>query len=215
MTTQRHKFATILSTGLLASLFVATSQASAQGTATGPFTGHPVVTGPEVLIGDPNNPQPIDLDPNGLPWSKGIFDPNILLGVGGPLDMYETIVNVGTEAWGDWHEEILGPPAGLPPAIWSSVVSMEVNGSPITFTATGLGSQTLWLDNFSQPVLPGDVLTIHKVAEVFPNSAGATGVPLMRIEEYPTPYIPEPTTLALLGLGLIGVSLQRRSRATS
>lgn len=195
----------------LLTVLLCANHAAAQGTATGPGTSHPVVTGPMVLIGDITSPQPIDLDPNGPPWSKGIFDPDILLATGGPLDMFETIQNVGTEPWGDWHEEILEPPAGLPPATWLSVVSMEVNGSPITFTASGLGTQTLWLDNFSQPVLPGDILTIHKVAEVLPNSAGATGEPLMRIIEYPTP-VPEPTTCLLLGLGLAGIALPRNRR---
>ncbi len=182
----------------------------AQGTASGPATSHPVQPGPIVLVGDPNNPQPIDLDPNGPPWSKGIFDPNIILATGGPLDIVETIVNVGTEAWGDWHEEILAPPAGLPPAIWNSVTSMEVNGNPITFSTMGLGTQELWLDNFSQPVLPGDVLVIRKQAEVFPNSAGATGTPLIRMIEFPTP-VPEPTTL-LLGLVGLGVMMTRASQ---
>ncbi len=36
-----------------------TSTALAQGTATGPFTAGIVISGPEVLIGDPNNPIPI------------------------------------------------------------------------------------------------------------------------------------------------------------
>ena len=192
-------------------LCMASTVVFAQGTATGPATSHPVVPGPMVLVGDPNNPQPIDLDPNGPPWSKGIFDPNILLATGGLLDIFETIENVGTEAWGDWHEEILAPPFGLPPAIWNTVVGMEVNGNPITFSVMGLGTQVIWLDNFSQPVLPGDVLTIHKVAEVFPNAAGATGVPLMRLIEYPTP-IPEPATCALLVIGSLGLLVRSRPR---
>lgn len=184
----------------------------AQGTATGPATSHPVQPGPIVLVGDPINPQPIDLDPNGPPWSKGIFDPSMIMATGGPLDIVETIINVGTEPWGDWHEEILAPPAGLPPAIWNSVTSMEINGNPITFSVMGTGTQTLWMDNFSQPVLPGDVLVIRKQAEVFPNSAGATGVPLIRMIEFPTP-VPEPTTL-LLGVLSLGAMLIRVPQRT-
>ena len=192
-----------------AAIAIVSTDALAQGTATGPSTGHPVVPGPMVVIGDITAPQPIDLDPNGPPWSKGIFDPNILLATGGFLDIFETIQNVGTEAWGDWHEEILQPPSGLPPAVWDSVVSMSVNGSPITFSVMGLGTQEIWLDNFSQPVLPGDILEIHKVAEVLPNSAGATGAPLMRMIEYPTP-IPEPGACTLMLLGCCGFFRQRR-----
>lgn len=180
--------------------------AFAQGTATGPATSHDVTVGPIVLIGDDMSPIPIDLDPNGPPWSKGIFDSNLLFAGGGLLDIVETIENVGTEPWYDWHEEILFPPAGLPPSTWDSVVSMSVNGGAITFDSMGEGTQELWLDNFSQPVLPGDVLTIHKLANVPPNDAGMTGSPLLRILEFPT-TIPEPTSLALCavsGLWLLG-----------
>ncbi len=184
----------------------------AQGTATGPFTAHVVQPGPSVIIGDAINPIPIDLDPTGPPWFKSITDDNLEIAGGGILDIIETIQNVGTEAWGDWHEEIVGPPAGLPPAEWFGVVSLEINGNPITFNPTGLGTQELWLDTFSQPVLPGDVFTIHKQAEVFPNSAGATGVELMRLLEFPTPAIPEPGSLALVAVGSLVLFGMRRHR---
>jgi len=71
----------------------------AQGTATGPFTMHDIIAGPQVIIGDAAAPVPIDLDPNGPPWFKSIMDPNGLTTGGTTVDIYETIVNVGTEPW--------------------------------------------------------------------------------------------------------------------
>lgn len=201
----------VLSAFFAAGWMSACNSAHAQGTASGPFTAHVVQPGPIVVIGDPNSPMPIDLDPNGLPWFKSITDDNLQIFGGGVLDFEEHIVNVGTEAWGDWHEEILGPPAGLPPASWTGSISLEVNGNPITFSSVGLGTQVLWLDNFSQPVLPGEVFTIRKQALVLPNSAGATGVELMRLLEYPTP-VPEPASLALLAMSSLTLMGRRRRR---
>jgi len=151
----------------------------AQGTATGMFTSHSVGPGLIVNIGDAASPISIDLDPTGLPWSKGFFDDRGFTSGGGTLDNFETILNAGTEAWGDWHEHLIGDPASASaPSFWSAAVSLEVNGSPITFSATGIGTKDLWFDNFSLPVLPGDVLTIHKQADIFSNTAGIDMIPL-------------------------------------
>jgi hypothetical protein len=83
----------ILTPALALALFTTSSTAFAQGTATGPFTNHFVDPGPIVLIGDPLNPIPIDLDPNGPPWTKEILDPNLLMVNGGPLEIIENIRN--------------------------------------------------------------------------------------------------------------------------
>lgn len=200
----------ILTPVLAVALFTMCNTALAQGTATGPFTAGFVTPGPEVLIGDPNNPIPIDLDPNGLPWSKSITDPNGLVTdpAGELLDMIEFIENVGTESWGDWHEHIAPNGAGLPDSTWISV-DLLVNGSSITFNALGLGTPNLWLDTFSQPVLPGDILEIRKVVEVFPVVPTNSG-PILRIEEYPTP-IPEPGSLVLAAVSsLVLIGMRRR-----
>lgn len=200
----------ILTPVLAVALFAMCNTALAQGTATGPSTEHDIVAGPIVLIGDPNNPMPIDLDSNGPPWVKGFFDPKGLAAGNVTVDIIETIENVGTESWADWHEHIIGDPASATsPSFWSSVVSLEINGNPITFIATGIGTKDLELDTFSQPVLPGDILTIHKQVDVF-NTAGETQAPLVRMLEYPTP-IPEPGSLALAAVSsLVLIGMRRR-----
>jgi hypothetical protein len=181
----------------------------AQGVAGGPFTNHSVDPGPVVNIGNAAAPIPIDLDPLGPPWNKSIGDPqNVVVGVM-PVDIVETILNVGTEPWGDWHEILLPPPAGLPPHTWLNVVGLSVNGNPIGFTAAGFGTQSLTLNNFSQPVLPGDVFGIHKQALV-DGSVDAMGGPLIRMQQYPTPWVPEPTSIVLVATAGLALSLMRR-----
>jgi hypothetical protein len=181
----------------------------AQGVAGGLFTNHSVDPGPVVNIGNAAMPIPIDLDPLGPPWNKSIGDPNnFVVGVK-PVDIVESIVNVGTEAWGDWHEILLPPPAGLPPSTWINVFSLTVNGTPIGFTAAGLGTQVLTLNGFSQPVLPGDIFGIHKQVLV-DGAIDANGGPLIRMQQYPTPWVPEPMSMALAAIGGLALSLMRR-----
>lgn len=191
---------------VLLTLIVFSGQAYAQGTATGPFTSHIVDPGPIVLIGDPASPIPIDLDPTGPPWFKSITDPNAVITVPTLLTMIETIENVGTEPWYDWHEHILPNAAGVSsPSTWVSV-KLSVNGVPIGFSSGGLGTGDLWVDSFSQPVLPGDVLVVEKEVEAFPLTSGTSG-PILRIQEYPTP---EPASLALLGVSTVLVLGKRK-----
>ncbi len=196
----------ILTPALTLALLAMCNTTFAQGTATGPFTSHIVDPGPIVFIGDPVNPIPIDLDPNGLPWFKSITDPNAVVTGPGLLSMVETIQNVGNEPWFDWHEHILPNAAGVTSSTWFSV-KLSINGSPIGFVPTGLGTADLWLDTFSLPVLPGDILVIEKEVEVFPLTPGSSG-PILRIQEYPTP---EPASAALIGLGSIALLSKRRS----
>ena len=193
---------------LTLALLITCSPAWAQGTATSPFTAAEVEPGPIVFIGSPTDPIPIDLDPFGGPWSKSITDPNNLITVPTLLPMVETIINVGTEPWLDWHEHILPNAAGVTsPSTWFSV-KLSVNGVPIGFSSAGLGTQDLWLDTFSQPVLPGDILTIEKEVEAFPLSAG-TGGPILRLQEYPTP---EPASAALIATGSLVLLGTRRKQ---
>jgi hypothetical protein len=173
---------------------------SAQGVAGGLVTNHVLQPGAQVIIGNAATPIPIDLDPAGPAWFKNVGDP---LGAAPGVTIVtltETIQNVGTEAWGDWHEHLFPAPAGLPPHFWTSVVGLSVNGNPITFTATGVGGQTLDLFNFGQPVMPGDIFTIQKTLQVA-GTANVNGA-FLRIAQYPTPHVPEPSTLILAFVGL-------------
>ncbi len=196
----------ILTPALAVVSLVMCNPALAQGTANGPVTSHTVDPGPIVLIGDPLSPIPIDLDPNGQPWTKNIVDPNLLMINGGPLEIIENILNAGTEPWLDWHEHILPDAIGVIPGVWSNV-NLSVNGNPILFNSLGLNTSDLWLDSFSQPVLPGDVLEIRKTVDAFATPALFT----MRIQEYPTP---EPASAALIGVGSLMLLGKRRWRSS-
>ena len=190
-------------------LLVAHRGADAQGVSTPLFTIHSVSPGPTVFIGNSASPIPVDLDPTGPPWNKSIGDPNQNVTGIATIDIIETLVNVGTEVWTDWHEFMLPPPVGLVPPFWTNVVGLTVNGNPISFTATGLGTGSLDLFNFSQPVLPGDIFGIHKQALV-DGSIVANGA-FLRIQEYPN-GVPEPTSLALFAMGgLMYARMRRRS----
>ena len=192
-----------LSAGLALSLCLAGNFIYAQGTASGPNTSHLVDPNSpnDIWIGGINDPiygpspYPIDLDPTGLPWTKDVLEtPGTV--VSGTITIYETIQNVGTEPWTDWHEIAFS--GGTLGGVWNSVLDLRVNGSSITYTATITGGgSTLTLDNFSQPVLPGDVFEIDKTLTLTGTSAGTGGL-LFRIAEYPTTNIPEPGSASLL-----------------
>jgi hypothetical protein len=210
MTSQHSRlFSFCASTFSILALFIAHSGANAQGVSSPLFTIHSVSPGPVVFIGNSASPIPVDLDPVGPPWNKSIGDPNNnVVGVA-TIDIVETLVNAGTEVWTDWHEFMLPPPVGLVPPVWTNVVGLSVNGNPISFTATGLGTGSLDLFNFSQPVLSGDIFGIHKQALV-DGSIVANGA-FLRIQEYPT-TVPEPTCLALFATGALMYARVRRRR---
>ena len=187
---------------------ITSSIAWAQGTAVPMFSIHAAQPNGQILIGTATSPIPVALGPAPNSWLKSIGDPLNAIPPGlQVVDLIETIVNVGTQPWTDWHEIILPPPVGLVPATWSSVVGLNVNNSPIGFSATGLGTQTLDLFAFSQPVLPGDVLEIHKQALVVTSS---TGGEILRIQQYPTSTVPEPSAFVLALSGLAVSAFRRR-----
>jgi hypothetical protein len=190
-------------------LLITDKAANAQGVSTPTATIHTVTPGPVVNIGTPTGPIPVDLDINGGPWTKSIGDPNNVVSGVQTLDIIETLVNAGTETWTDWHEIMLSPPVGVVQPVWTNVVSLHVNNTAISYTATGINSTTLDLFNFSQPVLPGDIFTIHKQTLVA--SSILQNGSFLRIQEYPT-TVPEPTALALVAIGGIAMFHTRRRR---
>ena len=202
-----HTTRQISTLSLILTLFITCGTAHAQGTATGPFTNHDVEPGPVVNIGSLIDPIPIDLDVDGPPWFKSVSDPLGILT--GPFDLAfnETIINVGTEPWYDWHEVILDPPAGMPQSSWQAV-KVLVNGVPIGFNSSGLGTPTLDLFDFTQPVLPGDILEVQKIVDAYDTTDNSGA--FLRILEYPTP---EPASAALLGLGALAVLGRRKEAA--
>lgn len=192
---------------LAIALCAISTSAFAQGVAGNPSTSHVVQPGPQVIIGVPAA-MPIDLDPLSGPWHKNIGDPNFNAAGPATVDLLESIQNVGTEPWGDWHEHLLPAPSGLPAHVWDSVVNITINGSPIGYTATGLGTQTLNLFNFSQPVMPGDIFFIHKRFNTV-GSGGVTGA-FVRLQQWPTPWVPEPMSFGLAAMGAVIFSGMRR-----
>jgi hypothetical protein len=197
----------VLAFAIAMTLYVLCNRVHAQGVAGSPFTIHAVQPGPQVIIGNPV-PMPIDLDPSGGPWLKNIGDPNFQAPGPATIDLFETMQNVGTEAWGDWHEHLLPAPSGLPDHTWAGVVSVTINGNPITYTANiSPSGLTLDLFNFSQPVMPGDIFSIHKQINTV-GSGGVSGA-FIRLQQYPTPAVPEPSAI-VLALGALTVGFLRR-----
>lgn len=196
-------------------LTLLSSNARAQGTATSPSTVHVHDPSTNIFwVGGPNDtingpgPIPIDLDASGGPWRKQFYS-SPTVGFGGGGTFVETILNVGTEPWTDWHE--INADLGSHGAIWGlgSVTSLEVDGVPITFNTSLSGVNTLNIDTFSQPVLPGQILRIEKQFAITTLNFSQPNTLAYTLLEYPT-TIPEPGTLALLMCGLTAVAITRR-----
>lgn len=214
----RNNFA---ATALAIATLLTSSSLFAQGTATGPSTEHlilPSATGTHNVfiggLGDTINgpgPIPIDLDVDGPPWRKAFKTGPTTADIyaGSALILNETIQNVGTEPWTDWHEIDLQ--SGSHGTAWEAVTDVRINGTSITYDATISGT-TIDLDNFSQPVLPGDIFQIRKVLLTLTDNVAGPDTVVARILEYPTTNIPEPTTALLLLCGsMLGLSIRRRN----
>jgi len=191
-----------------------TSTALAQGTATGPTTQHlsdnanqaGYAGGVNDTVNGPG-PYPIDLDAGGLPWTK-VFLTDSATGyfAGGSFDLFEEVVNVGTESWNGWVEDLTSGAIG---AAWFAVNDIRVNGSSITFNTSIVGS-VLTVDGFSIPVLPGDTLELDKELITTNNVIGpGQTVTLLTIEQFPL-AVPESTTVLLAATGSLFLLVNRR-----
>ena len=181
--------------------------ALAQGTALGPTTLHEIeVQNDRAYAGGANDvingplPYPIDLDINGQPWTKQIDTPPDASYTGGLVDIFESITNAGTEPWDGWHADLFGGGLGVG---WnnSGVVSAQVNGSSISYDQT-VTVASLSIRGFSQPVLPGDTLELHKRIDIFTDNVVGPGQTLFSIEQFPTPEPASAAMLIAVGLGL-------------
>lgn len=194
-----------------------TSLAQAQGTASSPSTVHVHDPSSDVFwVGGPNDsingpaPYPIDLDASGGPWRKQFYS-SPTAGFGGGGTFREVILNAGNEPWTDWHE--INANLGSHGAIWgtSSVIDVRIDGTSISYATSVTGGNTLNIDNFSQPVLPGQVLEIDKQFEATTEQFVGPNTLVYTLLQYPTTTIPEPACIAsaLAGLALLAMSRVR------
>lgn len=192
------------------------SPALAQGTAAGPTTQHLADNANQAgYAGGVNDsvngpgPYPIDLDAGGLPWTKQFLtDPTTGYFAGGSFDLFEEVVNSGTESWNGWVEDLTSGAIG---AAWFAVNDVRVNGTSILFN-TSIAGSVLTVDGFSVLVQPGDTLELDKELVTTNNVIGpGQTMTLLTIEQFPL-AVPEPASLTMLltALGLLTLGRQRR-----
>jgi hypothetical protein len=199
--------------------------ASAQSFTIGPNTNTApgAITYASTITQDPTSPSETAwiLGTAGLPFTisynpgAGVWEKD--LSGAGPLDLYQEVnlleyVKVGAgQQWTDWHETVL-----TTNFIWG------YDADDTFYTIDGGAAQTAGIVynadhtvvtfNFSPDIAANSVIMIHKElqymgADTFDNDTTA-----VVINEFPS--IPEPSTLALMGVGLAGLVLRRR-RATN
>jgi hypothetical protein len=146
-----------------------------------------------------------------ISWDSALFGHNDAPDWKGTATL--TVSNSMSEQWGDFHfsiYEITNPGTVIfttagPIEMLDSLGNPYAGGLGVGYNYTLTTSQTLDFTFYSNPVNPGQIVTF----KVYTDNTSMQNA-WFGLTAYPTP-VPEPATIALLGLGILSVMRKRRS----